>query len=374
MSRGQHTGWRSLATVRPLVKQPLTDEKTALFEAGRLCARALNLSPNCRYVLEQLIGFYGGELVEGRMLVWPSNEILVERTGIPERSVRYALRQLIDLGVIVSKDSPNGKRFAQRSPQGQIIRAFGFDLGPILHRAGEWRERVQAQKDREREWKEAFDEMTVHRRSAQEALRAIAEWFPDTDISDLVRRALELSRRTPRRSAKGCAVEPFKSEWKAIREEAEAIYYAACGGNNCRHKDHNKDAPEESCWNGREDSVGEAAPPQLHVNAADLARACPDAMEFIGEARSDRELVSAVAKMRGAFGVSPSGWEEACRDIGSLLAAATLVYVVQLQAAPAPGADPIRNAGGYFRALVRLMKEGRVNLVTEIQRLMRRRL
>lgn len=332
-----------------------------------MCARALSLPANCRYVLDQLVGVYGGELIEDRMLVWPSNNLLVERTGIPERSIRFALRRLIDLGIITAKDSPNGKRFAQRSAQGQIIRAYGFDLGPILHRLDEWRGMVEAQKEREREWKASFDELTVHRRSAQEALRALAQYFPDEDIQELTAAALELARRSPRRSQTGCAVAEFTHEWKTLREEAESRYYTACGGNNGRHKDHNKDAPEQFCIDGPED-IGGAEPPRLTMNAGDLAASCPDAMEFFGDVRSDRELITAAAQMRGAFGVSPSGWDEACLDIGHLMAAATLVYVVQLQARPAPGSDPIKNAGGYFRAMVRLIKEGRVNLVAEIRK------
>lgn len=76
--------------------------------------------------------------------------------------------------------------------------------------------------------------------------------------------------------------------------------------------------------------------------------------------------------MRGAFGVSKSGWDDAVGAIGPVLAAATLVYVVQLQMRPSPGSDPIRNAGGYFRAVVRLIADGRFNLSSEIERLARR--
>ncbi|NNG74677.1 hypothetical protein HLI18_33630, partial [Rhizobium laguerreae] len=102
------------------------------------------------------------------------------------------------------------------------------------------------------------------------------------------------------------------------------------------------------------------------LNAGDLGTACPDAMEFIGDVRSDRDLIMGVSRMRGAFGVSASGWEEATREIGALCASATLVYVVQMQTRPAPGSDPIKNAGGYFRAMVRLIKAGQVDLPREI--------
>jgi replication initiation protein RepC len=369
MTNAQSSGWRGLKPTLPALIEPEVADKKDLFEASHMAARVLHLSSNARFVLDQLVGCYRGELVEGRILVWPSNEFLCERTGIPERSVRYALAQLIAEGVIASKDSANGKRFAQRSAQGQIIRAYGFDLSPLLARLTEFQDRLAAIKEAERERSLAFDELTINRRAAQEALRTLAEIYPETDIADLTARALELVRVTPRRSATGSA-DSARDAWKVIRDEAESRYYAASAGNSCRHKDNNKYAPDQSCNNGFED-VREPERPRVSLNAGDVARACPDAMEFIGEVRGDRDLIMGVSRMRGAFGVSPSAWEEAAREIGALGAAVTLVYVVQMQMRPAPGSDPIKNAGGYFRALVRLIRSGQVDLAKELARLLR---
>lgn len=367
MRNAQSTGWRSLKPVVPDASDPFSVDKNDLFEAGRIAARALALPASCRFVLDQLCGVYGGEPVENRILVWPSNEFLVERTGIPERSVRFAIARLIAEGVVVAKDSANGKRFAQRAPNGQIIRAYGFDLSPLINRLPELRQRLQAIKDAERERAQVFDELTIHRRAAQEALRTCAEHFPDADISDLLTRALELARRTPRRSATGAA-DGARDEWQMLRQEAETRYYTACGGNSCRHKDTNKYAPDQSCNNGMED-MQERKRPAPSLNALDLAKACPDAMEFVGPVRDDREFVASVSRLRGGFGVSPSAWDEARREVGPLLAAATLVYVLQMQARPAPGSDPIKNVGGYYRVMIRLLHEGRINLTEEILRL-----
>jgi replication initiation protein RepC len=366
MRNAQSTGWRALNPIVPDNSEPLTTEKKELFEAARLAGEVLNLTSKCRQILDHLVGVYGNQPIEGRILVWPSNEFLSQSTGIPDRTLRFCLRQLISLGVVCSKDSPNGKRFAQRAANGQIIRAYGFDLSPLLNQVQELRARKQALDDLKRERSLAFDELTIHRRAAQEALRAIAEHFPEQDIAELTKRAIELARVTPRRSTAGLA-DPFRQEWQAVREEAEALYYTACGGNSCRHKDNNKYAPDESCNNGLGVMEGRERPAP-GLNAGDLARSCPDAMEFVGPARNDREFVGNVERMRGGFGVSPSAWEEARGAVGPLLAAAVLVYVVQLQLTPAPGADPIKNVGGYYRAMIRLVREGKVNLTDEIAR------
>jgi replication initiation protein RepC len=370
MRSAQSSGWRALKPNKPSAAEPDTADKQVLYEAARAAAQVLKLPSSCRFVLDQLVGVYGGELIESRMLVWPSNEFLVDRTGIPERSVRYAVSRLISEGVIAAKDSPNGKRYAQRGPNGKIVKAYGFDLSPLLAMLPELRARLQVIKDAERERLAVFDDLTIHRRAAQEALRTLAEVYPDIDIADLGSRALELARVTPRRSARGSA-DHARDAWKAIRIEAEARYFAASAGNSCRHKENNKYDPDRSCNNGFEDVQAETPRPAATVE--DVVRACPDAMEFIGYVRNDREFIGAVSRVRGMFGVSPSAWEEAVREIGPLGASVTLTYVVQLQQSPAPGSETIKNAGGYFRALVRLVKAGQFDLTKEISRLLLRR-
>ncbi|WP_032985938.1 helix-turn-helix domain-containing protein [Rhizobium leguminosarum] len=301
MRSAQSSGWRAQKPMLSSAAEPATADKQALYQAARVAARALKLPSNCRFVLDQLVGVFGGELVENQMLVWPSNEFLVKRTGISERSVRYALNRLHTEGVIGAKDSPNGKRFAQRS-RGKIVKAYGFDLSPLLARLPELRDQLQVIEDIERERSAAFDELTIHRRSANEALKTLAETFPSIDVSELRARARELARVTPRRSGARSA-DDARDAWRTIREEAEGKFHAASAGKLCRHKDNNKYAPDESCNNGN-DNPKDPERTSVSLNAGDLGTACPDAMEFIGDVRSDRDLIMGVSRMRGAFGVS----------------------------------------------------------------------
>lgn len=370
MRGAQPTGWRALPALAPMAGEPEVYDKDTLFEAARAAALVLELPATCRQILDQLCGFYRGMMIEGRMIVWPSNETLEERTGIPERSIRAAVRRLLDLGVIAARDSANGKRFAQRDSSGQIVRAFGFDLTPLLLRLYEWRGLMLERRERERELSVAYDALTIERRSAQEAVRALASDRPDVDSEDLMKRVLELVRVTPRRGSKADP-SAVTREWSAVKDQAHARYYAGRGGENCRHIEHNKYAPDQSCNKGFSGKSGATdEPPSL--SGGDLQALCPDAMEVVGRVRSDVELIGAVARLRGSFGVSKSGWDDAVSAIGPVLAAATLVYVVQLQIKPSPGSDPIRNAGGYFRAVVRLISEGRFSLSAELRRMAQR--
>jgi hypothetical protein len=47
------------------------------------------------------------------------------------------LASLVEAGLIIRRDSPNGKRFARRGQGGEIESAFGFDLTPLIARVAE---------------------------------------------------------------------------------------------------------------------------------------------------------------------------------------------------------------------------------------------
>ncbi|MDD2859797.1 MAG: plasmid replication protein RepC, partial [Acidiphilium sp.] len=53
-------------------------------------------------------------------------------------------RHLVELGLIVMRDSPNAKRYGRRDKAGRIIEAYGFDLSPIGARIDEFRAAAEA--------------------------------------------------------------------------------------------------------------------------------------------------------------------------------------------------------------------------------------
>ena len=69
---------------------------------------------------------------------------------------------------MVMRDSPTGKRYGRRDPQGRIVEAYGFDLSPLAYRADEFiRIAAEAKVERER--------MGQFKRRATCARRAIAQ-------------------------------------------------------------------------------------------------------------------------------------------------------------------------------------------------------
>ena len=67
------------------------------------------------------------------LIVFPSNQQLLLRAhGMPASTLRRHLAVLVDAGLIIRRDSPNGKRYARKDSAGEIELAFGFDLSPLV--------------------------------------------------------------------------------------------------------------------------------------------------------------------------------------------------------------------------------------------------
>ncbi|TDW20373.1 replication initiation protein RepC [Rhizobium azibense] len=367
MQTGGNLGWRKLAPQPHTFEQlDIEADRPKLYKVKNLAARALGLSKSQIALLTALISYYK-EPVADRLLVWPSNEALEKSTGYSERAIRFAIRDLISSGVLLSKDSANGKRFAIRTKSGQILDAYGFDLSPLLAREKEFKDSI-ARLDAEEELrKRQLDEITICRRSVQEALRSIHDLGVTVDTESTEERFDLLLSQTPRRSLIR-APGPLLAEWRTLKEDVEHQYHTACDGNSCRHIENNNEIPEQPCSNGQEEMVrGET------VNLGDLRVACPDAIEQAGEIRAEGDLIAAAARLRGVYGTHRTAWEEACEDLGRPLAAVTFFYVLQMFEDDQRGRRTLNNFGGFFRSWARKIANGEANLAQEIHTMKKKR-
>ena len=75
----------------------------------------------------------------GDLVVFPSNhELTIRAHGMAPTTLRRHLAALVEAGLIIRRDSPNGKRYARKGQGGAIEQAFGFDLAPLVARAAEF--------------------------------------------------------------------------------------------------------------------------------------------------------------------------------------------------------------------------------------------
>lgn len=108
----------------------------ALCEAKPL----LGITDRALAVLNALLSFHPkNELSEENgLVVFPSNAQLSLRShGMAEQTIRRHLAALVDAGLLIRKDSPNGKRYARRGREGEVSEAFGFSLAPLVSRSEE---------------------------------------------------------------------------------------------------------------------------------------------------------------------------------------------------------------------------------------------
>ncbi|QRM33933.1 plasmid replication protein RepC [Microvirga sp. VF16] len=366
----------ALAAKKFALEAGCTVTRKELSAAARDAEKALGLRPAQRLVLSELVACWGEQEWE-KLLVWPSNDRLVSRTGLNARSIRRIIVQLTDLKLIVAKDSPNGKRFAIRNFAGDIIDAYGFDLTPIYVKRREWTAMLAEQKVMREIRRRAYGEVTVARRATEEALNALAQHFPGLDRSDIEGRYRELLSRTPTRSM---AELPggLLLDWQNLRNLAEeAFYQSGNGGLGVQHNETDKGSPSETCTKGftKTRAVLPKEWPGEHLSSELILEACPTVSDYGRPIRTIDELVGAGRYLRASLGAHESAWTEAVAEIGPVSAAAAVIYVLQLYDNDvSSGLQKIRNPGGYFRALVRMVKSGKINLEVELLAMRRRRL
>lgn len=364
------------------------DDKWALFRDLTTARAAFGVSSRDLSVLNALLSFLPGQGMDADdlLVVFPSNASLAERAhGMAESTLRRHLAALSAAGLILRHDSPNGKRYAVRGAGGEIVRAFGLDLRPLLIRAAEIRV------------------VAAEVRAAATRLKALRERV-SLRLRDLERHvvfAMELGRDGEGAFLEGLAA--LKRRWRrklsfaaveGLSEDAEMLLGAVIraidadgskemGGNDVgnerRYQNSKPDTFEsEPCLEKQEDAAvrrrpsdnaterldrdGEGvspsqslSPPQSIAPSVSLALVLTAAQEIAlyadGPIRSWRDLCAAAAFVRGMMGISPDAWAEAERAMGRETAAIAVACMLERSTS-------IRSPGGYLRALTDKAREG----------------
>ena len=114
-----------------------------------------------------------------------------------------------------------------------------------------------------------------------------------------------------------------------------------------------------------------------HLSPELILEACPTLSDYGQPVQDVADIVSAGRYLRASLGAHESAWAEAVEDIGTVRAAIAVIYVLQLyedDVAKNGGESRIKNPGGYFRALMRMVKAGKIDLGVELLAMRRRRM
>ena len=157
-----------------------TINKWAMFRHIAQAKDALGVSDRALTVLNALLSFHPETALVAEqgsdLVVFPSNEQLRLRAhGMAESTLRRHLGALVEAGLVVRRDSPNGKRYARKGQGGAVTQAFGFDLRPIVARAHEFKQQAEIIEAKRRELRVAREQVSILRRDAIKMIAAGVE-------------------------------------------------------------------------------------------------------------------------------------------------------------------------------------------------------
>ena len=311
-------------------------------------------------VLNALLSFHPGNTLSDNegMIVFPSNRNLSDRAhGMAESTLRRHLAALCDAGLVQRHDSPNGKRYAARGQGGEIVRAFGFDLRPLLVRSAAIARAAavaEAAADRLRRLRE---EVVVLKRDALKLAQYAQESGAAGDWTAFEARLLALHRALRRKldeaEMEGLAIEARE----LLREAQNSLETGEMDGSDAENERHHLNSTTDSsdlepCREraGAPEPVTPRENPRLPLGL--VLKACPDILTYSrDEVRHWHQLSALAALVRGMMGISAEAWETAQRTMGPETAAITVAAILQR-------VERVRSPGGYLRALTRKAEQG----------------
>lgn len=363
--------------------------KWQVFQHIREARELLGATDRALAILNALLSFHRETVLsaEGELIVWPSNEQLIARAnGISPATLRRHLSVLVECGLIIRRDSPNGKRFARRSRVGEIEQAYGFDLSPIVARAAEFRDLAEVVQAEKKAFRVARERLTLLRRDIVKMIDAGIEEGVPGNWGRVLQTYQAVIARLPRTASRQL-IEDICGELHElhaeIRDALESFTKARNTNANESHSERhiqisNPDSISESehGFREKEEAGGSAVEtdnvrslPKRDLPLSIVLDACPNVRDAAqaGEIRHWRDFLAAAELVRTMLGISPSAWQEAREVMGEVQAAIALAAIYQRS-------DQINSAGGYLRSLTDKAREGKFSTWPMVMALLRARL
>lgn len=370
-------------------------DKWRLLRALTEAKTVFGVSDRAIVVLEALLSFHQGQEIDasGELVVFPSNaELSLRSRGMAEATLRRHLAALSDAGLLMRRDSPNGKRYCRRNDNGAIESAFGFDLAPLALMATRIFEAADIVQAEARAAHRLRGEITIHLRDISKVLEAgIGEKRPGNWLAFATRLA-GVSGRTARIPAE--ALERRCQELLRLRAEVEHAYLNAIreeemSGNaidserhiqNSKPDTHFEKSSEKELKQNRanphQSKSLQKAEPSTPVSGNDptndreilerkaflpplgyFLSVCPNIADYAQRGIENwHDVLAAASLVRPMLGISPDAWQRARTAMGDVSAAVTVAAILQR-------ADAVRSPGGYLRALTSRAEAGRFSVL-----------
>lgn len=342
----------------------------------------LGVSERALSVLNALLTFHPETALSGEddLVVFPSNHQLSLRAhGMPASTLRRHLAALVDAGLIIRRDSPNGKRYARKGRGGEIELAFGFELSPLVVRAGEFESLASAIEADARALKLVRERITICRRDIAKMISAgIEEGVPTrragkgpADWHEVHKGFRTIVEGIPRTAT--CAeLEPIAETLSQLADDIlsllknhiKAENLSANESHSGRHIQNSNPEPFVELEPGLREGGGARAEPEQQTprmpegtyTLGFVMQACTEIAEYAkGGISNWRDFLATAAVVRPMLGISPSAWEEAQTVMGEVQAAIVVACILERSTA-------INSAGGYLRGLTTRAAAGEFSL------------
>ncbi|SFK25233.1 plasmid replication protein RepC [Celeribacter neptunius] len=365
---------------------------------------AFGLTDRDMTVLQALVSFHQATILGGNdsnLVVHPSNKSICERlNGMPASTMRRHLGRLVHAGVVIRRDSPNGKRYARRFGEEKIV--YGFDLTPLAQRFEEFcsaAEQVRAEQEAFRRLREA---VSLMRRDLASLSVYGEEMRPDLSIWPQFSDLAALTARTLRRKLDMADLERIEADLSAALVRARNILEPSGSENMSTNESQNEqhyqnsnkdsydselhqelvkgagvDSPAlpDQLADTEERAISETGveldPPEPDIPMPNLPlglvlRGCREILTYAdGSVRHWHEFVRTAEIVRPMMGISPSAWDEAKRHMGPVEASVVLAAMLERIA-------EIRSPGGYLRSLSAKAASGEFSSGPMVMALMRK--
>ena len=310
--------------------------------------------------------------------------------AFPKPTLRRHLASLVKAGLLIRRDSPNGKRYARRDRDGEILRAFGFDLSPLLARARSLHQMAESRRQQARLIQSLKEDITILRRDISKSLSFASSSEISGPWANLSDSLAQLQQRTDR----SLSLSQLKQLHAALYSLAQDVHNALdkfifskeVNGNHAQNERHIQDSNKDTYFDSEERTstsslkissnphclekgnpekieqkpvshapIEEASrernpsPVRSHANSFDLhtiLQACPKIAHCNRFGiRSWSDLIETAGIVSQMLDISSSAWEEAKARLGLVTASVTVAAILQR-------CDSIRSPGGYLRSLI----------------------
>ncbi|WP_267555185.1 plasmid replication protein RepC [Rhizobium rhizogenes] len=359
-------------------------DKWKVFRDASEARELLGLQDRSLAVLDALLSFYPDNELrqDAQLIVFPSNvQLSLRAHGIAGATLRRHLALLVEAGLIVRKDSANGKRYTRKDREGEIESAFGFDISPLLLRAEELAGMAQQVSADRIAFRRAKESLTICRRDVRKLITAAIEEGAPGDWARIEGIYVDLVRRIPR-SPTIEIVNSLLEEMRLLQDEIVNLLEMQqktenTSTNDAHNERHIQNSKPQSIieFEPSSEKELEATPTQNNQPTEGTMRvfplglvlkACPEVMSYGpgGAVNNWRDLMSAAVVVRSMLGVSPSAYQEACEVMGPENAAVTMACILERS-------GHINSAGAYLRDLTIKAGRGEFSLGPALMALLR---